>query len=128
MQLQHAALRICWRSFAASVTIAVISVAVAVAVIIVIIDIAAPAATAAIAHRVCVCCCRQLYCYRRKIIVIAISSSSIGMQSSAVHGRAVARNSSYCEAPTLRSNATTSRLFMSMAHLRGVLPSLQAGG
>jgi hypothetical protein len=88
-------------------------------------------ATAAIAHRVCVCCCRQLYCCRSKIIVISSSSSSsssIGMQSSAVHGRAVARNSFYCKAPTLRSNATTSGLFMAMANLRGVLPPLQAGG
>ena len=62
------------------------------------------------------------------VIAISSSSSNIGMQSSAVHGRAVARNSSYCEAPTLRSNATTSRLFSLMAHLRGVLPRLQAGG
>jgi hypothetical protein len=31
-------------------------------------------------------------------------------------------------APTLRSNATTSGLFPSMAILRGVSPSLQAGG
>ena len=125
MQLQHAAFHNCWRSFAASVTIAVISVA--IAVIIVIIDIAAPVATAAVAHSACVCCCRQLYCCRSKIIVIS-SSSSIGIQSSAVHGRAVARNSSYCEAPTLRSNATTSLLFQSMANLRGVIPTLQAGG
>ncbi len=50
----------------------------------------------------------------------AAAGSSIGMQSSAVHGRAVARNSAYCEAPTLRSNATTSRLFWLMAKLRGV--------
>jgi hypothetical protein len=56
------------------------------------------------------------------------SSSSIGMQSRAVHGRAVARNSSYCEAPTLRSNASMSDLFLSMANLRGVSPPLQAGG
>jgi hypothetical protein len=62
------------------------------------------------------------------IAISSSSSSSIGMQSSAVHGRTVARNSSYCEAPTLRSNATTSGLFLSMAILRGVLPSLQAGG
>jgi hypothetical protein len=61
-------------------------------------------------------------------IIIIINCYSIGMQSSAVHGRAVARNSSFCEAPTLRSNATTSRLFLSMAHLIGVSPSLQAGG
>ena len=32
------------------------------------------------------------------------------------------------EAPTLRSNATTSCLFSSMANLRGVLSSLQGGG
>ena len=50
------------------------------------------------------------------------SSSSIGMQSSAVHGRAVARNSSYCEAPTLRSNASTSGLFCLVADVRGGLP------
>ena len=76
----------------------------------------------------CVSCCRQLYCCRSKIIVIrsSSSSSSIGMQSSAEHGSAVARNSSYCEAPTLRSNATTARLLPSMARLRGVWPRLQA--
>ncbi len=62
------------------------------------------------------------------IYLVIASSSSIGMQSSAVHGRAVARNSSYCEAQTLRSNATTSDLFSSMANFRGVLPKLQAGG
>jgi hypothetical protein len=62
------------------------------------------------------------------VIAISSSSSSIGMQSSAVHGRAEARKSSYSEAPTLRSNATTSFLFLSMAHLRGVSPTLQAGG
>ena len=55
-------------------------------------------------------------------------NSSTGMQSSAVHGRAVAQNSSYCEAPTLRSNATTSGLLTKMANLRGVMPTLQAGG
>jgi hypothetical protein len=53
---------------------------------------------------------------------IAISSGGIGMQSSAVHGRAVARNSCYCEAPTLRSNATTSGSLLSMANKRGDAP------
>ncbi len=53
---------------------------------------------------------------------IAISSGGIGMQSSAVHGRAVARNSCYCEAPTLRSNATMSCSLLSMANLRGDAP------
>ncbi len=69
------------------------------------------------------------------VIAISSSSSSIGMQSSDVHGRSVARNSSYCEAPTLRSNATVScsfgpmaKMALSMANLRGVLPRLQAGG
>jgi hypothetical protein len=61
---------------------------------------------------------------------IAISSSSsIIVQSSAVHRSAVARKSAHSAAPNLRSNATTSRLFVNrMAHLRGVLPSLQRGG
>jgi hypothetical protein len=117
----------------ASVTIVAISVA--IAVIIVIINIAAPAAFAAVAHRVCACNCRQLYCRSRELNLVGRryeqqqqASSSIAMQSSDVHGRAVARNSSYREAPTPRSDATTSGLFLSMAILRGVSPSLQAGG
>ena len=86
------------RSLAASVSIAVISFS--IAVIIVHINIAAPA-IAVIANRIYVCCCMKIYC------VFAMN---------------------YSCAPTLRSNATTSGLFLSMAHLRGVLLSLQAGG
>ncbi len=43
------------------------------------------------------------------------------MQCSSVHRRAVSRKSAHSAAPTLRSNATTSRWLLSMAHLRGVL-------
>ncbi len=56
----------------------------------------------------------------------SVISSSIVVQSSAVHCRAVARKSAYFAAPTLRSNATTSSRLFSIARLRGVLPSLQA--
>jgi hypothetical protein len=64
-------------------------------------------------------------------------NSSLGIIMSAAHGSAVARQSAYvCApksayvcAPTLLSNATTSTsgLLVAMAHLRGVLPSLQEG-
>ena len=105
MQLQHAALRICWRSFAASVTIAVISVAVAVAVIIVIIDIAAPAATAAVPHRVCVSCCRQLY-YRRRKLEFTWSSPSAAAAAAAA-AAALACNRVLCMAGPWPETALT---------------------
>ncbi len=90
----------------------------------------------------CCNCCYCLSCVRvllsatllsSQYIIITWSSqlavaaaAIIGMQSSAVHGRAVARNSTYCEAPPLRSNATTSVWRLLIASLRGVLPLLQA--
>ncbi len=82
------------------------------------IGISAPAAIADIDHRACVCCCRQFY-FRGGCSSI---SSSIGMQSSAAHGKAVAQYSAYSAVPTLCSNAT-----MSMANRKEVMPALQAG-
>jgi hypothetical protein len=131
MQLQHLALlnRPC--SLAASVAVAVILFS--IAFITMHINITA-LATAAIANRTHVCCSMKLYyvfAMNSKKLVIAVSSSSsssIAMQCSVAACRAVARKGAYSSAPTLRSNATTSRWCLSMAHLRGVLPSLQAGG
>jgi hypothetical protein len=69
---------------------------------------------------------------------VVTSSSRIATRSSAAPGTAVGvQNSAYSAAPTLRSIATTSRLFvveyffngdMVMAYFRGVLPSLQGYG
>ena len=130
MQLQHLALLNCPCSLAASVAVAVISFS--IAVITMHINITAPA-TAAIANRTHVCCCMKLYYVfamnsKKLVIAVSSSSSSIVMQWSVAACRAVARKGVYSSAPTLRSNATTSRWCLSMAHLRGVLPSLQAGG
>ncbi len=62
---------------------------------------------------------------------VSVSNSySIVLLFSVVYRRVQNRKKriTYSCAPTLRSNATTSGLFPSMAHLRGDLPSLQAGG